>query len=94
MLNFGKPGYGIYQHGNIRHGYLAEPGKDLFKDMTVLSSMHTGAFHSGDRLKCHMGDYNLKLSDERQDDERSVMQAFAEVHGQPYVLPNLSWHTL
>ena len=92
VLNFGKPGYGIYQHGNIRYGYLAEPGKDLFKDMTVLSSMHTGAFHSGDRLKCHMGDYNLKLSDERQDDERSVMQAFAEVYGQSYVPPSLSWH--
>jgi hypothetical protein len=39
-----------------------------------------------------MGEYNLKLQDERQKDERSVMQAFAEVYGQPYVLPNLSWH--
>ncbi|MDP6506357.1 MAG: hypothetical protein QF886_22225, partial [Planctomycetota bacterium] len=27
-----------------------------------------------------------------QEDERSVMQAFAEVYGQPYLLPNLSWH--
>ncbi|MBU6401114.1 MAG: DUF1501 domain-containing protein, partial [Verrucomicrobia bacterium] len=33
-----------------------------------------------------------KLQEDRQDDERSVMQAFAEVYGQPYVLPNLSWH--
>ncbi|MBV9849778.1 MAG: hypothetical protein JO250_08920, partial [Armatimonadetes bacterium] len=25
-------------------------------------------------------------------DERSVMQAFCEVYGQPYVLPHVSWH--
>jgi Protein of unknown function (DUF1501) len=92
VLKFGEPGYGIYRHGNIRYGYLAEPGKDLFQDMAVLSSMHTGSFHSGDRLKVHMGDYNLKLQEDRQADERSVMQAFAEVYGQPYVLPNLAWH--
>jgi hypothetical protein len=92
VTQWGEAGYGIYQHGDIRYGYLAEPGKDLFGDMAVLSSMHTGSFHSGDRLKTHMGEYNLKLQDERQKDERSVMQAFAEVYGQPYVLPNLSWH--
>jgi hypothetical protein len=92
VLRFGEEGFGIYNHGNIRYGYLAEPGKDLFPDMAVLSSMHTGSFHSGDRLKTHLGDYNLKLQDDRQEDERSVMQAFAEVYGQPYVLPNLSWH--
>jgi hypothetical protein len=39
-----------------------------------------------------MGEYNLKLQEDRQPDERSVTQAFAEVYGQPYVLPNLSWH--
>jgi hypothetical protein len=92
VLHWGEPEYGIYRQGNIRYGYLAEPGKDLFKDMAVVSSMHTGSFHSGDRLKVHMGDYNFKNTDERQDDERSVMQAFSEVYGQPYVLPNLSWH--
>lgn len=92
VLKFGDPGYGIYNHGNIRYGYLAEPGKNLFADLAVLSSMHTGSFHSGDRLKTHMGEYNLKLQEDRQDDERSVTQAFAEVYGQPYVLPNLSWH--
>ncbi|MEO8425862.1 MAG: DUF1501 domain-containing protein [Verrucomicrobiota bacterium] len=92
VLKFGEPGYGIYRHGNIRYGYLAEPGKDLFQDMAVLSSMHTGSFHSGDRLKVHMGDYNLKLQEDRLEDERSVTQAFAEVYGQPYVLPNLAWH--
>jgi hypothetical protein len=92
VLHFGEEGFGIYTHGNIRYGYLGEPGKDLFRDMAVLSSMHTGSFHSGDRLKTHMGEYNLKLQEDRQPDERSVMQAFAEVYGQPYVLPNLSWH--
>jgi hypothetical protein len=92
VLKFGEGDYSIYNHGNIRYGYLAEPGKDLFRDMAVLSSMHTGSFHSGDRLKTHMGDYNFKLQDDREEDERSVMQAFAEACGQPYVLPNLSWH--
>jgi hypothetical protein len=92
VLNFGKPGYGIYKEGNIRYGYLAEPGKHLFPDMAVLSSMHTGSFHSGERLNVHMGSYNYRLQAEREDDERSVTQAFAEVHGQPYVLPNVSWH--
>lgn len=92
VLNFGKPGYGIYKEGPIRYGYLAEPGKHHFPDMAILSSMHTGSFHSGERLNVHMGSYNLRLQAEREDDERSVMQAFAEVYGQPYVLPNVSWH--
>lgn len=92
VLNFGKPGYGIYKEGNIRYGYLAEGGKQHFPDMAVLSSMHTGSFHSGDRLHVHMGSYDLRLQADREEDERSVMQAFAEVYGQPYVLPNLSWH--
>ena len=92
VLKWGEEGYGIYQKGNIRYGYLAEPGKELLKDMAVISSMHTGSGHSRDRLKVHMGTYNLKPSEERQEDERSVMQAFAEAHGQSYALPNLSWH--
>lgn len=92
VLHFGEPGYGIYQHGNIRYGYLAEPGKHLFNDMAVLSSMETGEFHSGDRLRAHMGHYNFSLQADREPDERSVMQAFAEVYGQPYPLPNVSWH--
>jgi len=92
VLHWGEPGFGIYTHGNIRYGFLAEPGKDLFSDLTVLSSMHTGSGHSRDRLKVHMGEYNFKQTEERQANERSVMQAFAEVYGQPYVLPNLSWH--
>src|SRR5579871_2089002 len=80
VLHFGEPGYGIYKQGNIRYGYLAEGIKNLFPDMAVLSSMETGEFHSGDRLKVHMGHYSFSLQAERQDDERSVMQAFAEVY--------------
>jgi Protein of unknown function (DUF1501) len=92
VLKWGEAGYGIETEGNIRFGYLAAPGRELFKDMAVLSSMHTGSGHSHDRLLVHMGHYRLKQTEERQDDERSVMQAFAEVYGQPYILPNLSWH--
>jgi hypothetical protein len=92
VLNFGKPGYGIYEQNGIRYGYLAEEGKRLFPDMAILSSMQTGSFHSGERLNVHMGSYNLRLQADREEDERSVMQAFCEVYGQPYVLPNVSWH--
>ena len=92
VLDWGQDDYSINTQGNIRYGYLAEPGKELFKDMAVLSSMHTGSGHSRDRLKVHMGDYGIKPTDERRDDERSVMQAFSEVYGQSYVLPSLSWH--
>lgn len=92
VLHWGEPGYQIHTTGNIRHGYLADKGVDLFPDMAVLSSMSTGDFHSGDRLKAHMGSYDFEDSAERMDDERSVMQAFCEVYGQPYVLPHVSWH--
>lgn len=92
VLKWGEEGYGIYQKGNIRYGYLAEPGKDLMPDMAVVSSMHTGSGHSRDRLKVHMGTYGFRQTDERQPDERSVMQAFAEEYGQSYALPHLSWH--
>src|SRR5690349_6501758 len=92
VLHFGEPNYGIYKQGNIRYGYLAEAGKNLFPDMAILSSMETGQFHSGERLMVHMGSYDLRLQADRMDDERSVMQAFSEVYGQSYVLPHLSWH--
>ncbi len=92
VLKWGDEAHGIKTQGNIRYGYLAEDGKSIFPEMAVLSSMHTGAFHSGERLKAHMGDYSFRLTDDRQEDERSVMQAFAEVFGQPYLLPNVSWH--
>jgi len=92
VLDWGQDDFSIRTQGNIRYGYLAEPGTELFQDMAVLSSMHTGSGHSRDRLKAHMGDYGIKPTEEREDDERSVMQAFAEVYGQSYVLPSLSWH--
>ena len=92
VLNWGDDDFNIKTHGAIRYGYLAEGGKDLFKDLAVVSSMHTGSGHSRDRLKVHMGDYRFKQTEEREPDERSVMQAFAEEYGQSYVLPNLSWH--
>lgn len=92
VLKFGQPDYSIYTEGGIRYGYLASPAKPLFKDMAVLSSMETGEFHSGDRLKAHMGHYNLNLQADRGEDERSVLQAFAEAYGQPYPMPHLSWH--
>jgi hypothetical protein len=92
VLDFGKPGRGIGTHGKIRYGYLAEDGKSLFKDMAVLSSMETGSGHSSERLRCHMGQYKFAQTADREEDERSVMQAFAEVYGQSYVLPSVSWH--
>ena len=92
ILQWGEEDWSIRRHGDILHGYLANGGRDLFGDISVISSMHTGSGHSRDRLKVHMGDYELRQSDEREEDERSVMQAFAEVHGQPFVLPSLSWH--
>lgn len=92
VLDWGKDDYSIKTHGNIRYGYLAEAGKELFPDMAVVSSMHTGSGHSRDRLKVHMGSYGFKQTEEREPDERSVMQAFAEQYGQEYVLPQLSWH--
>lgn len=92
VLKFGEDPFRIQTHGNIRYGYLAEDGKDLFPDMAVLSSMETGAFHSGERLKAHYGHYTYRLTDERGEDERTVMQAFAEAKGKPFVLPHLSWH--
>lgn len=92
VLKWGQPDTFIKQEGPIRYGYLAEKGKSLFPEMAILSSMHTGSFHSGERLKVHMGSYDLRLQADREPDERSVNQAFAEVYGQSYVLPNLSWH--
>ncbi len=92
ILEWGQEDWGMASHGGILHGYLANGGRSLFGDMSVISSMHTGSGHSRDRLKIHMGHYDLRQTEERQEDERSVTQAFAEVHGQPFLLPSLSWH--
>lgn len=92
ILEWGDDYHRIYNKNGLRYGYLAEPGEDLFPDMAILSSMHTGSGHSRDRLKVHMGEYKFRQTDEREPDERSVMQAFAEAYGQPYAAPSLSWH--
>ncbi len=92
VLEFGKEDYGIYEKKGIRYGYLAKEGEELFPDMAILSSMYTGSGHSKERLRCHMGTYNMRATEERGEDERSVMQAFAEVYGQPYLLPHITWH--
>ena len=91
VKNFGDPQHKISQDGDITYGYLAEAGKPLFEDMAILSSMHTGTFHSGERLKAHMGSYRLRLPSDREDDERDVIQAFCEAVGRPYLLPNIGW---
>ncbi len=92
VIDWGEDDYTIYQKGGIRYGYLARGGESLLPEMAVISSMHTGSGHSRDRLKVHMGHYRFRQSDEREDDERSVMQAFAEAYGQHHALPSLSWH--
>ncbi len=92
VRQFGQPDYGIYQQGQIQYGYLAEPGKEFFPEMAIISSMHTGRSHSRQRLRAHMGNYTFRPQDDREEDERSVLQAFSEVYGQPYALPHLSWH--
>ncbi|MCS7224559.1 MAG: hypothetical protein NZ959_08390 [Armatimonadetes bacterium] len=86
------PFYRIFDDGRVRYGFLVKPGEHLLKDMAIVSSMYTGTFHSGERLKAHMGEYNLRITEERQEDERSVTQAFCEVYGQSYPLANISWH--
>lgn len=76
----------------IKHGFLADDGADLFSDMFVLSSLKGNTFHSGGRFDLHYGTYNRNLAGRRGDDERSVMQAFAEAKGSSFLLPNVSWH--
>ncbi len=82
----------VFQTGGISHGYLATPGADLMADMAVLSSHRGNTFHSGSRFDYHYGKYNRSLSAYRADDERTVMQAFAEEKGAQMLLPNISWH--
>jgi hypothetical protein len=76
----------------IKHGYLAADGADLLADAFVLSSLKGNTFHSGGRFDLHYGNYNRNLADRREDDERSVMQAFAEAKGSSFLLPHISWH--
>jgi hypothetical protein len=76
----------------IRHGFLAAPGRALFPDMFVLSSLRGNTFHSGGRFELHYGSYNRSLQAFRNDDERTVLQAFAEAKGASFLLPHVSWH--
>ena len=91
--NFGSGDRGLTTTTNgIRHGYLAKDGADLFSDAFVLSSLKGNTFHSGGRFDLHYGNYNRNLASRREDDERSVMQAFAEAKGSSFLLPHISWH--
>jgi hypothetical protein len=80
--------------GNITYGYLAADGVDLFPDMAVVSSHAGNTFHSGGRWDYHYGKYAnyAALTAQRQPNERSLMQAFAETYGANYPLANVSWH--
>jgi hypothetical protein len=93
VKNYGSAPYSDVQSVNgITHGYLAVDGQSLFPDMAVVSSVKGNQFHSGGRWDLHYGTYDHNLSDFRQPDERTVMQAFAEAKGQNFLLPNISWH--
>jgi uncharacterized protein (DUF1501 family) len=80
--------------GNITYGYLATDGLELFDDLAVISSHNGNTFHSGGRWDYHYGKYAsyTPLTAQRRANERSVMQAFAEVYGANYPLANVSWH--
>lgn len=80
--------------GNITYGYLAEDAGPLFNDLAVVSSHQGNTFHSGGRWEYHYGKYAqyAALTAQRQPNERSLMQAFAEVYGSSYPLANVSWH--
>ena len=80
------------RHGEIFHGPLAEDGRDLFGEMAILSSALTGSGHTRDRFKAHYGQYSVDMKARREPDERTVLQAFCERAGRPYLLPNLNWH--
>lgn len=78
--------------GNITYGHLAQDGTSLFPDLAVVSSHYGNTFHSGGRFEYHYGKYSHSLAGKREANERSVMQAFCEKYGQPFVLPHVSWH--
>ena len=80
------------RHGEIFHGPLAEDGRELFGEMAILSSALTGSGHTRDRFKAHYGQYAVDMKARREPDERTVLQAFCEQAGRPYLLPNLNWH--
>lgn len=78
--------------GNLRAGFLAQPGAALFPDLAVLSSHHGSTFHSGSRFDYHYGSYPRALTAARTPQERTVLQAFAEARGAGFLMPHVSWH--
>lgn len=76
----------------MRIGYLAVPGAALLPDACVISSHYGSTFHSGSRFDFHYGKYSRSLSEARQSDERTVLQAFCEAKGSGFLLPHISWH--
>lgn len=78
--------------GNIRAGFLAQPGAALFPDLAVVSTHRGNAFHSGGRFEYHYGMYSRALTAARQPTERTVLQAFAEARGNAFLMPHVSWH--
>lgn len=93
VAGYGSAPYGVPSVANgIEHGYLAVDGRPLFPDMAVLSSVRGNLFHSGGRWDMHYGNYAHSLPAAREEDERTVMQAFAEEKGAAFLLPNISWH--
>ena len=76
-----------------QYGYLGDDGADLIPEMAVVSSHYGDTFHSRARLEYHYGTgYSLPMQGRRQDDERSVLQAFCENKGASFLLPHVSWH--
>ena len=78
--------------GNLRTGFLAQPGAALFPDLAVVSSHRGNTFHSGSRFDYHYGSYARALTAQRQPSERTVLQAFAEARGASFLMPHVSWH--
>ncbi|MBC7792182.1 MAG: hypothetical protein H7Z43_00615 [Clostridia bacterium] len=80
-------------NGNITYGYLADDaGPDLLNDMAVVSSCYGSQFHSGGRFDTHYGTYSRSMTAYRGNNERTVMQAFAEAYGSDKLMANISWH--
>lgn len=93
VKNYGSGAFhGPITTGNIRHGYLASGGSELFNDLCVVSSHHGNTFHSGGRFEYHYGKTGVSISDYRTPEERTVLQAFCEAKGSGYLLPHISWH--
>lgn len=93
VQDYGTAPYGVPSVvDGIEHGFLAVDGRPLFPDMAVVSSVRGNLFHSGGRWDMHYGSYSHSLPDFREEDERTVMQAFAEEKGASFLLPNISWH--